>query len=112
MIILLIAVGGFIGAVVRFILSNKYNREIPFGTLAVNISGSFFLGYLFYKGVSQTTFAFLGSGFCGAFTTFSTLNLEAVHLMQKKRKFKAYTYIVGSYSLGIICAYCGYLLAK
>jgi fluoride exporter len=112
MTLLLVAIGGFMGAVFRFFISRSWNRKFPLGTFTTNIIGSFLLGYLFCLGISQTMFALIGSGFCGAFTTFSTFNLEAVQLFRGNRKCSSVVYVVLSYTIGIVSAYGGYLVAK
>lgn len=112
MILLYIAIGGFFGAFLRYAISKKLNRSLPYGTFIVNMIGSFFLGYLFYQGMSETEYAFLGSGFCGAFTTFSTFKVEAFQLNSSKGKIVSFTYLLLSYLGGIIFAFFGYLFAN
>ena len=88
--ILYIAIGGSIGAVTRFLLSEFINRTsndvFPWGTIAVNLIGSFLIG-LFVELFSRTIVpdnlrTILIIGFLGAFTTFSTYALESVKLLQ------------------------------
>ncbi len=81
MTVLLIALGALVGAPLRFAVS----RALPGdrGTLAVNVAGSFVLGTL--AGVGAHAYALLGTGFCGALTTFSTFALEAVDGPQPRR---------------------------
>src|SRR5690606_36461049 len=74
--ILTIGVGGFLGAVIRYFISGKINKDgraLPFGTLFVNIAGSLLIGFVAGLGVTKPWTLFLVSGFAGAFTTFSTL---------------------------------------
>jgi fluoride exporter len=112
MILLFIALGGFAGAILRYAISKKINKSLPYGTFLVNMIGSFLLGFLFYKGMSETEYAFLGSGFCGAFTTFSTFKLEAFQLNITKGKIISSIYLFLSYMGGIICVFFGYLFAS
>ncbi len=87
----LVGVGGFLGAVARYAVSNLTHdftgRDgFPFGTLVVNIVGSFLLGLLFVLGEARDilTPAFRNLvfvGVIGAFTTFSTFSLETVNLL-------------------------------
>jgi len=90
--LLVIACGGSLGAVARYIASKNIqsitNQFFPFGTLFVNCSGSFCIGFLFYAFdsllVSRDIRSFLTIGFLGAFTTFSTYSLETVNLFRDR----------------------------
>ncbi|MGG0719381.1 fluoride efflux transporter CrcB [Robertmurraya massiliosenegalensis] len=110
----LVAVGGFFGAISRFSISNfvkkKKQTKFPIGTLIVNLVGSFFLGYLF-AGIPEHIYAILGVGFLGAFTTFSTMNVEAMQLLNEKRVSIGILYLSITYFFGVILAICGYFLA-
>jgi fluoride exporter len=112
MILLYIGMGGLVGAILRYAISNKINLSLPYGTFFVNIIGSFVLGYLFYQGMSENMYAFLGIGFCGAFTTYSTFKLEAFQLIKSKGKIVSFTYLIMSYLCGIGFAVLGYLFAN
>jgi CrcB protein len=87
--VLAIGAGGFLGAIARAYavnLTNKYvPLEFPLGILLVNIIGSFLIGILFayftHADVSDTTKAFLTTGFLGALTTYSTFAIESYLLM-------------------------------
>ncbi|GAB6181791.1 fluoride efflux transporter CrcB [Desulfotomaculum defluvii] len=116
-VFLLVAVGGFLGAMSRFGLNNyiqsKHNKPFPFGTFTINITGSFLLGLLFgYKQLPSEMFFLLGTGFMGAFTTFSTFELEAVELMRKKEAVTSLLYLVVSVVVGVILAYGGFIIGK
>lgn len=104
--------GGIIGAISRFAISKVMNKKIPIGTFFINIFGSFFLGYFFSLGISNHMYALLGTGFCGAFTTFSTMNLESFLLFKKNRKLVSFIYIFLSYLFGILFALFGFWLGK
>jgi fluoride exporter len=112
MIIFYIAVGGFLGAVLRFVISKNLNRKYAYGTFLVNIIGSFLLGYFFYNGISTTSYAFIGTGFCGAFTTFSTFIVESVQYYKSKKKFFSLAYMLITYIAGIVIAWMGFLFAN
>jgi fluoride exporter len=112
MILLYIVIGGFVGAIMRYAISIKLNLSLPYGTFLVNMIGSFLLGYYFYHGTSDTVYAFLGIGFCGAFTTFSTFKLEAFQLNMSRGKIFSLTYLLLSYLGGILFAFFGYLFAN
>lgn len=81
MTVLLVALGAIVGAPLRLAVSRALPGER--GTLAVNVAGSFVLGTL--VGSSGHTYALLGTGFCGALTTFSTFALEAVEEPASRR---------------------------
>jgi CrcB protein len=86
-----IGAGGFIGAVLRYLISSyiqdvSKSTGIPYGTLAVNVLGSFIIGVLFFliesKGAfSPQTRAFVLVGMLGALTTFSTFSIETLNLL-------------------------------
>ncbi|MGM0534006.1 MAG: fluoride efflux transporter FluC [Campylobacterota bacterium] len=83
--------GGFFGAVARLYLVGFVNRHLPhtlpFGTLLVNITGSFLLGIVFgllylSGGLSAHMKTFIATGFLGAMTTYSTFAMESFFLFQ------------------------------
>jgi len=88
--ILLIAAGGSLGAIARYGVSNfvhsSMDESFPWGTLAVNVSGSFLIGVLieaFDASLLPVEWrSFLALGFLGAYTTFSTYTLESVNLLR------------------------------
>ena len=75
--ILAVGTGGFLGAIARYYISQKLNKTVedrlPLGTLAVNLFGSFLLGFILSIGLEEIYILLIGTGFLGAFTTFSTL---------------------------------------
>ena len=114
--ILLVGFGGFFGAISRYSISKKLNDKsklkLPLGTLTVNLLGAFLLGVITGAKADTMIALLLGTGFMGAFTTFSTLKLEMIqlHLSKYKKTFTLYTII--SYCAGIILAYLGYLVGN
>jgi len=93
MIVLAIGLGGFIGAVLRSYINGLVNEnvkhDIPFGTLTVNLLGSFILGSLyayfhFYHIISPDIQKFLETGMMGALTTYSTFAVETFFLFKGK----------------------------
>ncbi|MGD6974524.1 fluoride efflux transporter CrcB [Bacillus altitudinis] len=113
---LLIAVGGFLGAISRFALSKwlqkKISSNFPLGTLFVNLLGSFLLGLIVGTGLSSNLYDFLGIGFMGAFTTFSTFKLENIQLREKRKNSILLYYLFSSYVGGIILAFFGILIGN
>ncbi len=119
--ILYIGIGGFFGAVSRFAVSkatmNFFGNLIPYGTVAVNVLGSFLLGLLFTLSVIKmsdgSTFrAFVCIGFLGSFTTFSTFSVEAVNLLEEKSYLFFCIYIAANVILSLIAAFIGVYFAK
>ena len=101
-LLLSVGIGGFIGAVLRFTLSGWVQKAtastFPFGTITVNILGSFFIGFLFlyfqHINLSPTQKALLITGLLGALTTFSTFSLDTVLLMQEEFYVKAFSNVI------------------
>jgi fluoride exporter len=79
--VLLVAAGAFVGAPLRFVLAGRLDAErFPYGTLLVNVVGSFLLGLLSGAAVSGDHLALLGVGFCGGLTTYSSFAVQAHRL--------------------------------
>ena len=96
MIFLYIGIGGFIGAVLRFIISGWVQRIFgsffPYGTLSVNVLGSLLIGFLvmlFEDMISPEWKALAITGLLGALTTFSTFSYETVVMLQEGIFLKA-----------------------
>lgn len=105
---LAVMTGGFVGAIVRGFIGNKLNKHF-FGTFIVNILGSIVLAFMIkaYLNslISDELFALLGIGFSGSFTTFSTFNLEVIHLFEKKKFMIASFYLLASIILSLLIVY-------
>lgn len=111
--VMVVAIGGFFGAIARFYVSEKWNRnieKIPYGTLFVNLIGSFLLGFFLSYGLKEVYLLLLGTGFLGAFTTFSTFNKELRTLQKYPRKWTIYFTV--TYAGGFCLAFLGYFLGK
>ena len=108
-----IFLAGMLGGIVRFQISRwlPSSPDFPWGTLLVNYLGIFCLvylvkGYLVYKGSSKGLILALGTGFCGGLTTFSSLLLDAVKLLDTGRYLSLVTYLILSIGGGLLFAYC------
>ncbi len=119
--IIAIAFGGALGAVMRhFVASQVYHwfgRDFPYGTLSVNVIGSFLMGFLGVfliekVQVSVEIRVFFLVGLLGAFTTFSTFSLDAFYLMQKGQNLRALVYMLGSVIICISVCWLGFMLAR
>ncbi|GMT47613.1 Fluoride ion transporter CrcB [hydrothermal vent metagenome] len=119
--IILIGVGGFIGAVTRFLISawvgQKWGRSFPIGTFVVNITGCFFIGLamtLFTERIlaSPSVRLFLTVGFLGAFTTFSTFEYETGSLLYDGEWLLSVANIVLSVGFGLVALKAGELIAR
>ncbi|MBO2442706.1 CrcB family protein [Actinomadura nitritigenes] len=104
MAIVLVLAGGAVGAVCRYILDGyvkaALGKAFPWGTLCVNVLGAGLLGALHGAGTGTYVEALLGTGLCGALTTFSTFELDTVHLMQDGAYGRAAVNAIGSLLLG------------
>ena len=84
MSLLLVALGGAVGALVRYLVDRavvaRFDPVLPWGTLTVNVGGSALLGGLAGAAVPDPVWYLAGAGFCGALTTWSTFGYETVRL--------------------------------
>ena len=120
--ILLVGAGGFLGSIARYIttisIDKRFNSFFPYGTLTVNLLGSFFLGVILSLVLKKTgTTAeqwklLLGTGFCGGFTTFSAFAFENVSLLEARFAGTALIYTALSLAFGVVAVWAGVLLGK
>ena len=119
--LLLIGIGGAIGSIARYVtvklVDDKLNSVLPYGTLAVNVIGSFLLGMIYMvalrkAGLTENGRLFLGVGFCGGFTTFSAFALENFNLMQQKLVGASVLYISLSVVAGILALTAGVWVSR
>jgi CrcB protein len=97
---LLVGVGGSLGAVGRYAVASRLEPSgLPVGTLSVNVLGTFALGLVVFGGVGSRAALLLGTGFCGAFTTFSSFSVDTVELWADGRRKHAAGYAVGTLAL-------------
>lgn len=113
--LLLVALGGAGGSVLRYLLSN-INTSFPWGTFAVNVLGSFLIGLLvglMSKGVlSPEMKLLLVTGFCGGFTTFSTFANESFSMMKAGDVLLTALYVGVSVIIGILAVWGGMTLSN
>jgi CrcB protein len=111
---LLVALGAGVGAPLRFVIDHKVKKHhrslIPLETLLINTIGSFVLGLVVNS--HGNTLLIFGTGFAGAFTTWSTFAVETHHLLQHKQHAKAAMYLGLTLVLGISAAALGVKLAS
>jgi len=118
----IIAIGGALGSLFRYYLSNTFLKniiffDIPFAILALNALGSLFFG--FFMGlytsnivVSDNLKVFALTGFLAAFTTFSTFAWEAIVLFQNEMYIKLVIYCLASIILSVSFCLLGYVIGK
>jgi fluoride exporter len=116
MTVLLVTLGAAIGAPLRYLtdrtIQARHDSVFPWGTLTVNVAGSVVLGFITGLPVGHALAALVGTGFCGALTTYSTFSYETLRLVQDGAQFYALVNVVGSILAGLGAAYCGLLLAQ
>jgi fluoride exporter len=103
----LVGLGGFFGAITRYWVNQTFtkNRLFPLGTFIVNMTGSFLLGILIgNEWVPLSVGLLVGTGFLGAYTTFSTFHFELFLLKKDHRKILFFLYLTSSYFFGILLA--------
>ena len=105
-----LAAGGFLGAAARYavnVLAARRPGKLPAGTLLANVSGSFLLGWIAAAGLDRLWMLLLGTGFLGAFTTFSTFASESVNLFRNKERRMGVVYTGLTLLAGIGAAWLG-----
>jgi CrcB protein len=109
---------GAAGAAARYVLDVRVQErgrgDRPWGTFAVNVSGSFVLGvitgFVLYHGLGNAPRIVLGTGFCGSFTTFSTFTYESVRLAEEGELGAAVVNVAASVAAGLAAAALGIAL--
>lgn len=110
---------GAVGAPLRYLvdaaIQDRTRGAFPWGTLAVNATGSTVLGFVtglaLYDGVPDVPRVVLGTGFCGTYTTFSTFAFETLRLAEEGTTAEAIRNVVGTLVVGAIGAAAGLALA-
>jgi len=119
MLIVGIALAGAVGAPARYLLDGyvmqRTDSRAPLGTLVINVTGSLLLGFLtglaLYHAFPDTPKTILGSGFCGAYTTFSTFTYETLQLAEEGERGAAARNVAASFVFPALAAALGLALA-
>jgi CrcB protein len=113
---LLVALGALAGAPLRLLvarLAARDGRDPAWGTLAVNVAGSALLGVLLGRAdAAPEVVALVGTGFCGALTTFSTFGADVVRLVDERALGRAVAYLTATLVLGLGAAGAGFLVSR
>ena len=123
--VLCVGLGGGLGSVLRWwvgrLVGERYHGDFPLGTFLINVSGTFLIGYLsvlfgvnwhdrYGHGILLN--AFVLTGILGGYTTFSSMQLDAVKLAEKKRGGIATSYLLASVAVGLLLGELGAALAR
>lgn len=125
LVYLWVAIGGAVGSMMRFglggLVSHKFGETFPFGTLTVNVAGSFIIGFLGAVTSPEgrmspqsrvfATQCFM-TGLCGGFTTFSSFSLQTLNLMRDGEWLYAGGNVVFSVVLCLIAVWLGFMLGS
>lgn len=118
---LLIALGAALGANARYLISvwagNRLGADFPYGTLIVNLTGSFALGFLLVLGTGRLQLSpearlLLAVGFLGSFTTFSSFAVESLNLWREAGLWRSLLNVVGNNLAGLFAVVSGAALAR
>jgi CrcB protein len=118
--LLFVCLGAAIGAPARYLtdraVQSRHDSVFPWGTFTVNVAGSLVLGALVgaaaHHAVPPALVAALGTGFCGALTTYSTFGYETVRLAEDGARLYAVFNVVASLAAGFGAAALGYALGQ
>ena len=118
---LVVALGGAIGSVLRWavvvVAGARLGAGFPWGTLIVNVVGSFVIGAVAELALGPVSMPpslrlFLATGICGGFTTFSSFTLDTLVLTRDGNGALAFGYVGGSVALGLLALYLGVVAAR
>ncbi|MGB9378242.1 MAG: fluoride efflux transporter CrcB [Mycobacteriales bacterium] len=116
MTLLLVALGAALGAPLRYLTDRavqaRHDSLFPWGTLTVNVIGSLLLGFLIGLPAAATVTALVGTGFCGALTTYSTFSYETLRLVQERDRWFATANVLASLLAGLGAGFCGFAIAS
>lgn len=118
--ILLVIIGAAVGAPLRYLVDRavqaRHDSVFPWGTFTVNMVGSALLGLLtggtLAAAIPAPAFTLLGTGFCGALTTYSTFSYETLRLLSTRARSLAALNLLASLAGGLGAAYVGFAFAS
>jgi CrcB protein len=111
MMILFVAFGGALGAVMRYL--TLVSVSFPYGTMMVNVAGSFLMGLAYVFVAARGGWpVFVMTGVLGGFTTFSAFSLDTLRLVEAGRVAMAGGYVFGSVALSVAAVFAGVLVAR
>jgi CrcB protein len=118
---IIIGIGGILGANARYVVANwasqRLGADFPYGTLIINVSGSFLLGFFMAFALDRAFLhpnyrLFVATGFCGAYTTFSTFTYESLRLLQDGSFVLGFANMIGSLLVGMFAVFLGFVIGK
>ena len=116
-----VAAGSAVGGAVRFVLASfiqqRAGPSFPVGTLIVNITGSFVLGFLMRLALSTPAISaemrtMLTTGFCGGYTTFSTFSYETMMLIEEGQYARGAAYVAASVAASLLAVWLGIVVGR
>ena len=118
--LLLVVLGGGIGAGGRYLLGGWLHGQLgsgfPWGTFAVNAMGSLMIGLVFglaqAKSISPGTTLFLAVGVLGGFTTFSAFSYETMRLLANGSIGASFLNVAGQFAVGLLAVYAGFVAVR
>jgi len=114
--VLLVALGAAVGAPLRYLTDRavqaRFGSAFPWGTFAVNVAGSLLLGLLVGLPVAPWLASLLGTGFCGALTTYSTFSYETIRLYEDRARFLAIANVTASIVAGLGSVFLGVAVSE
>ena len=116
----LVVIGGALGAPLRYLtdlfIQSRHDSVLPWGTLTVNVAGSLLLGVVAgavaTSGAPSWLLTLVGTGFCGALTTFSTFGFETVRLVEDGSWLEAAVNVTLSLAVGLAACLGGWALVQ